>query len=210
VVSVAAVRVTRRCAARERESLRNAAVGSGGNGYVEGVSQGEMGLRRVQSSADAADAVTLAKEYGEWAVHVARTEYGIDARAESQQGLSTSIEELLQPRGRLYVAEIDQSPVGLGGLNPISEEIAEIKRMYVRPEARGHGVGRMLLQQLVTDARELAFRLVRLESASFMREAHALYRSFGFEDVPPYEGREFADVPGAEEIQVFMALEIPR
>jgi GNAT superfamily N-acetyltransferase len=185
-------------------------VGPGGNGYGEGVSQGEVGLRRVQASADAADAVTLAKEYGEWAVQVARTEYGIDARAESQQGLSTSIEELLQPRGRLYVAEIDQSPVGLGGLNPISEEIAEIKRMYVRPEARGHGVGRMLLQQLVTDARELAFRLVRLESAAFMREAHALYRSFGFEDVPPYEGREFADVPGAEEIQVFHGARDPQ
>ena len=169
-----------------------------------------MRLRRVESLADATDAVTLAKEYGEWAVHVAHAEYGIDARAESEHGLSSSIEELVQPRGRLYVAEIDGSAVGLAGLKPISDEIAEIKRMYVLPEARGHGVGRMLLQQLVTDARELAFRFVRLESAAFMREAHALYRSLGFEDVPPYEGREFADVPGAEEIQVFMALELPR
>jgi GNAT superfamily N-acetyltransferase len=152
----------------------------------------------------------LAKEYGEWAVRVAKSEYGIDAQAESEHGLSTSIEQLLQPRGRLYLAEIDGVPVGLGGLKPVAKEIAEIKRMYVRPAGRGRGVGRRLLQRLLDDAGELGFGLVRLESAAFMREAHALYRSFGFEEIAPYEGREFAAIPDAEKIQVFMALDLAR
>ena len=78
--------------------------------------------------------------------------------------------------------------------------------MYVRPSARGRGVGKALLGQLVEDARALGVRTVRLESAAFMVEAHALYRSFGFTEIEPFAGREFEDVPGAEEIQVFMAL----
>ena len=166
---------------------------------------GDLCLRRAEARQDVAAAVALAKEYGRWAVQVAKVEYGIDAAAESEQGLSTSIGELLQSRGRLYLAEIDGATVGLGGLKPISEDVAEIKRMYVRPCARGRGVGRRLLQRLVADARSLEFRVVRLESAAFMREAHALYRSFGFEETAPYEG-EFAVIPGAEKIQIFMAL----
>jgi GNAT superfamily N-acetyltransferase len=171
---------------------------------------GEVRLRRVSSHEETEAAVALAKEYGAWALRVAKTEYGIDAEAESEHGLSTSIEELLQPRGRLYIAEMEGVPVGIGGLKPVSEEMAEIKRMYVLPSARGEGIGRALLARLLDDARELTFRVVRLESAAFMAEAHTLYRSFGFEDVPPYEGREFEDVPGAEEIQVFMALDLGR
>jgi GNAT superfamily N-acetyltransferase len=170
--------------------------------------RGELRLRRAESREETEAAVVLAREYGAWAVGVAKSEYGIDAEAESEQGLSTSIDELLQPRGRLYLAEIDGIPVGLGGLKPVSEEIAEIKRMYVRPSARGRGVGRKLLERLLDDAHVLGFRLVRLESAAFMREAHALYRSFGFDSVAPYEGREFAAIAGAEEIQIFMALDL--
>ena len=170
----------------------------------------EIRLRRAESAEETEAAVVLAKEYGEWAVRVAKSEYGIDAQAESEHGLSTSIEQLLQPRGRLYLAEIDGIPVGLGGLKPVAKEIAEIKRMYVRPAGRGRGVGRRLLQRLLADAGELGFGLVRLESAAFMREAQALYRSFGFEEIAPYEGREFAAIPDAEKIQVFMALDLAR
>jgi GNAT superfamily N-acetyltransferase len=166
------------------------------------------GLRGVDSEEAVRSAIALAREYGAWAVELAKREYGIDAQAESEKGLSTSIEELLVPRGRLYLVELERLPVGLGGLKPISDEIAEIKRMYVQPSARGHGLGRQLLEQLLADAHTLDFRLIRLESAAFMTEAHALYRSAGFTDIPPYEGREFADIPGAAEVQVFMALHL--
>jgi GNAT superfamily N-acetyltransferase len=165
-----------------------------------------MRLVRVHSPEHVAAAATLAAEYGEWAVRVAKSEYGIDAEAESERGLSSSIDELLGPCRRLYLAIELGVPVGIAGLKPISSEVAEIERMYVRPSARGSGVGRALLGQLLDDARQLGFNVVRLESAAFMTEAHALYRRFGFAEVPPYEGREFETIPGAEEIQVFMEL----
>jgi GNAT superfamily N-acetyltransferase len=166
---------------------------------------GSSALRRAESDQAVEAALVLAREYGEWAVQVAKSDYGIDAEAESEQGLSTSIDELLQPRGRLYLVELDGVPVGLGGLKPVSDEVGEIKRMYIRPSARGRGLGRQLLEQLLADARTLGFDLIRLESAAFMPEAHALYRSAGFQDIPAYAG-EFAAIPGASEIQVLMAL----
>jgi GNAT superfamily N-acetyltransferase len=97
-------------------------------------------------------------------------------------------------------------PVGLGGLKPVSLEIAEIKRMYVRPSARGRGIGRALVNKLLADARTLDFRVARLESAAFMSASHALYRSVGFTEVEPFEGSEFAAIPGAADIQIFMEL----
>ena len=172
------------------------------------VTRSRSGLRLVDSEEAIGSAIALAREYGAWAVEQARREYGIDARAKGEQGLSTSIDELLVPRGRLYLVEREGVPVGVGGLKPISDAIAEIKRMYIRPSARGQGLGRQLLGQLLEDARALEFRLVRLESAAFMPEAHALYRSAGFTVIRPFEDREFADIPGAEGIQVFMALQI--
>ena len=165
-------------------------------------------LRRVGGQQDLRSARALAKEYGHWAAQIAKAEYGIDAKAQTEHGLSSSIDELLLPRGRLYVAYVEGVAVGIGGLKPVSHEVAEIKRMYVRPSARGRGVGRALMRKLLADVRELDFRIVRLESAAFMTASHELYRSVGFVDVPSFEGSEFAAIPGATDIQVFMQLDL--
>jgi hypothetical protein len=71
---------------------------------------GDLRLRRVQSVEETEAALVFAKEYGQWAVRFAKSEYGIDAEAESEHGLSTSIEELLEPRGRLYHGGLDPPP----------------------------------------------------------------------------------------------------
>jgi GNAT superfamily N-acetyltransferase len=112
-------------------------------------------------------------------------------------------------RARLYVAEIASEPVGMGGLRPLAADEAEIKRMYVRPSARGQGVGRAILQRLIDDARALRYMTIRLDSAPFMHEAHALYRSFGFTPSRPPESWEFESVPALREIPVvFMSLDL--
>ena len=79
--------------------------------------------------------------------------------------------------------------------------------MYVRPSSRGLGVGRAILQRLIDDARALGYRTIRLDSARFMHEAHALYRRFGFVPGSPYEW-EFESVPALLEITVFMRLDL--
>ncbi len=168
----------------------------------------EVRLRRIESTEQLAPAVLLAREYGEWALDRAKADYGIAVEHESESGLSIDLGGLLEERARLYVAEVGDDPVGIGGLKPLSDQAAEIKRMYVRPDCRGLGIGRTLLGQLVDEAQALGYRRLLLETTAFMPEAQALYLSFGFAATDPYEGREFEDVPGAAEIQTFMALDI--
>jgi GNAT superfamily N-acetyltransferase len=104
------------------------------------------------------------------------------------------------------VAEVEGQPVGVGGLKLLSDIDGEVKRMFVRPAARGLGVGRAIVQRLIDDARGLGCETIYLESASFMHGAHSLYRSVGFVASPSYAGREFEGV--AHDISVFMRLDL--
>jgi len=76
--------------------------------------------------------------------------------------------------------------VGVGCLKRITPSVAEIPRMYVQPHVRGVGAGRLLLQQLLSDARAIGYEAVRLESLKFLSAAHALYKSVGFAEIAPY------------------------
>ena len=105
-----------------------------------------------------------------------------------------------------YVATVGGEAVGVGGLKCLSETAAEIKRMFVRPRARGLGAGRTILQQLIADAREMSYETIYLESASFMHSAHALYRSVGFVPSDSDAGREFGGA--AFDVSVCMRLRL--
>ena len=76
--------------------------------------------------------------------------------------------------------------VGVGCLKRLTPSVAEIQRMYVQAHVRGVGAGRLLLQQLLSDARAIGYEAVRLESLKFLSAAHALYRSAGFVEITPY------------------------
>lgn len=115
---------------------------------------------------------------------------------------------LLGPRGRLVVAGLGGEVVGTGALKPVHAGTAEIKRMYVRPQARGRGIARAILELLVADARALRYRTVRLETAPFMPVAQALYRSVGFRDVSLFAGAE-TSMSGLDRHMCFMALDLP-
>jgi putative acetyltransferase len=87
------------------------------------------------------------------------------------------------PRGVLLLAPGE----GCVALRPLDASTAEMKRLYVRPAARGAGVGRALAQAAISRARELGFSRVVLDTiAERMHEAVVLYRSMGFREIPPY------------------------
>jgi ketosteroid isomerase-like protein/GNAT superfamily N-acetyltransferase len=76
--------------------------------------------------------------------------------------------------------------VGCGALRPLDDGAVEIKRMYVRPEDRGRGLGWVILVALESEAERLGYGVVRLETGDFQPEAMSLYRAAGYREIPPF------------------------
>lgn len=96
------------------------------------------------------------------------------------------IDVYFPPRGRLLLARDAGELVGMAFLKPIREDACKVKRLYVRPDQRGRGLGKTMLGQLIDAAREIGYARILLDSATYMSDAHALYRSMGFEDIDFY------------------------
>ncbi len=104
-----------------------------------------------------------------------------------------NLDIFLPPHGRILLNETDHKISGIGCLKKSKDEYAEIKRMYVRPEFRGKGLGKLILTNLIESARDIGYKYIRLDSTRFMKEAHSLYRSMGFKDIEPYVESEIPD-----------------
>jgi GNAT superfamily N-acetyltransferase len=105
------------------------------------------------------------------------------------------------PGGVFLLAEENGEYLGCVGLRRFADRVGEIKRLYVRPVARGRGVGRLLAGAIVAAAKARGYRRLLLDTLSFMREAQALYVSMGFVPTTAYR---FNPLPGT----AFLELEL--
>lgn len=91
------------------------------------------------------------------------------------------------PAGRLWLAFDDQALAGSIALRSLGDGICEMKRLYVRPAFRGRGLGRLLVQRLIEEARSLGYHKMRLDTLpGRMDRAITMYRSFGFVEIDRY------------------------
>jgi ribosomal protein S18 acetylase RimI-like enzyme len=91
------------------------------------------------------------------------------------------------PEGRLLLAEYDGQVAGCIALHKLEADICEMKRLYVRPQFRGKGLGRILIDRVIAEARQMGYQRMRLDTVEpVMRDAVAMYRKIGFREIPPY------------------------
>jgi len=128
---------------------------------------------------DLGEVVVLFREY--------QASLGIDLEF---QGFEAEIAGLpggyAPPAGRLLLARSADGVGGCVALRAFGDGECEMKRLYVRPEFRARGLGRMLAERVIEEARAIGYRRIRLDTLPTMARAMALYESLGFRDVPAY------------------------
>jgi putative acetyltransferase len=96
-----------------------------------------------------------------------------------------SIAQVTVPRSAFVVAWLDEEAVGCGAIRPMADErVAEVKRMYVRPQMRGKGISRRVLLMLEALARDFDYTTLRLETGLRQPQAMGLYESEGYIRIP--------------------------
>lgn len=134
---------------------------------------------QVQTEEELQQVKKLILEYVSW--------LGVDL---SFQGFDEEFAQLpgryAPPDGQLLLAHFDKYPAGCVGLRKIDEGVCEIKRMFVRPEYRGKGIGWALANRVIDAARKLGYTRMYLDTGDIMEGAKSLYCSLGFHEIEPY------------------------
>lgn len=103
-----------------------------------------------------------------------------------EEELASLPEKYAPPNGRLYLAFVGEKLVGCVALRPINNTECEMKRLYIKPEFRGQGFGRVLAEKIISDAKEIGYKQMFLDTLDTMTSALGLYKSLGFKDAPAY------------------------
>ena len=130
------------------------------------------------------------------------------------QGFESELQQLPvmygMPSGCLLLVMNGTRPVGCGALRKLSDGVCEMKRLYIRDEARGAGLGRRVAERLVQKAADLGYGAMRLDTLADMAAARSLYQSLGFRDIAAYYSNplsnsiymELALTPGEAEARI--------
>ena len=150
-------------------------------------------IRAARTVADMGEARALFEEYAGW--------LGVDLCFQGfAEELATLPGAYAPPRGRLLLAGPPAAAVGCIALRPLDvaedgpPSIGEVKRLYVRPAARGTGLGLRLAQCLLDEARTIGYRQIVLDTLGWMAQARRLYEGLGFRECAPYYHNPLAGV----------------
>ena len=144
----------------------------------------------IRAASGEVDVAAVRALFDEYAREIA-TDLCFQGFAQERDGLPGAYSP---PSGRLLVVERGGVIAGCVALRPLEEGTAEMKRLYLRPEARGTGSGRRLALILIAEAESAGYERLRLDTLPSMGAAIAMYRDLGFREIPPYRHNP---VPGA-------------
>lgn len=151
-------------------------------------------IAEAVSESDLAGARELFQEYAD--------SLGFDLGFQDfERELSDFPGEYAPPRGRLILARLGAAAVGCVALRRLDADCCEMKRLYVRPIARGSGAGRALARAAIEAAQTAGYARMRLDTVPQMKEARQLYRSLGFREIEPYR---FNSIPGTAFMEIML------
>ena len=147
-----------------------------------------MELKEVDSNEDYKVATELFKEYA--------SQIGFDLEFQNFNEELQKIESHYSPpRGAIFIAWNEEgAPIGCFGIRKFDESICELKRMYLKTEARGLGIGKQLLKKAIEVGSRLGYKKMRLDTLPSMDSAIKLYETTGFYNIEPYR---FNPIEGA-------------
>jgi putative acetyltransferase len=122
-------------------------------------------------------------------------EYGLKSDPDVTDADLADIEQSYFAKGGVFfvLEDKDGSIVGAYGLYPLEDQLCELRKMYLHKSYRGKGLGKLLLDSALAQVRDLGFTRVTLETASVLKEAIALYKSYGFVEYTPDHMSERCD-----------------
>jgi GNAT superfamily N-acetyltransferase len=135
-------------------------------------------------------------EYLSWVEDQIYTRYGARVNQDGTvkeylDSVFSEFSEIKPPSGLICILEVDGKAVGIGVLKHLSEDVGEIKRMYIRPQYRGKGFGNEIYKRLENRAKEYGYKQLRLDTAKFLEAAFHIYSKRGFVEVERYSGGEW-------------------
>jgi len=136
-----------------------------------------MTISILEVAPDSPDAVELTAELD---AHLWAHPYPPESRH------AFSVEKMLRERVAFFITCYEDQLAGCGGIKIFDGDYGEVKRMYVRPEFRGKGLGKAMLGCLADYARDKDLRILRLETGIYEVEAIGLYLGWGFERRAPF------------------------
>ena len=139
-----------------------------------------MGLELIPAYGHQDEIVTLFTEYTDMLMEADPTVRQYLILQHYEKELERPESKYGMPEGRLYLAYWDGQLAGCIGLRKLDEKRGELKRLYVRPDFRGHRIGEQMIRRILADAREIGYRQVLLDTLPFLRSAIYLYRKIGF------------------------------
>ena len=160
-----------------------------------------MSAPRVEISParTAEDIASIGELFREYAASI-----GVDLE---YQGFSSELATLpgqyVPPSGELLVANVNGEAAGCVALRALDQSTLEMKRLYVRPSARGTGLGKLLVEAAISIARQNGYGELRLDTLATMVSAQRLYGALGFVEIPPY-GKAF--LPGTRFYSLALAV----
>lgn len=150
-------------------------------------------LLEAKSGDDYKTAIALFKEYA--------AQLGVDLSFQKfDQEILEIEQQYSRPSGVLFIAyDLDKKPMGCFGIRQFEDSICELKRMYLKQELRGKGIGKILLEKAIEVGKELKYDSMRLDTLPSMASAIGLYQKVGFYEIEPYrfnpiEGTKFFEI----------------